>query len=93
MFELESEEAVKNFGPDTDKNYGFEGALYLSGVLLLKYGDRENDDARKAALRDVRHTIARIFGMGKTSKGKPGPLLENVKSLYSKLGAEIGDDD
>jgi uncharacterized protein (DUF2225 family) len=89
----ESLSAVKFFGPDTDRNYGYEGVLYLKGVLLLKYGNKEDEEVRHAALEDAKHTIARIFGIGKASKGKPGPLLENVKELYNNLNAELGDDD
>jgi uncharacterized protein (DUF2225 family) len=85
--------ACKNFGPDTDKNYGYEGALYVSGVLLLKYGQRDNVDIRKAALEKAKIAISKVFGIGKTSKGRPGPLLENVKAIYNRMNAELGEND
>ena len=50
-------------------------------------------------LEDSKKAIARIFGLGKSSKAKPGPLLEVARDLYDKMSAELssnnifGDDD
>jgi uncharacterized protein (DUF2225 family) len=85
--------AVNAFGPDTDKNYGYEGALYLSGFLKIKYGSREDAEQWRASLGEVKRTIAKIFGLGKTSKSKPGPLLEHARSLYDALGKELNETD
>lgn len=84
---------VKNFGPDTDKNYGYEGALYLKALLELKYGPRESAEARVAALGDAKRTIAKIFGLGKSSKAKPGPLLEKARDLYDTINKELNETD
>ncbi|MDR3276806.1 MAG: DUF2225 domain-containing protein [Treponema sp.] len=84
---------VKLFGPDTDKNYGYEGALYLSGLLLLKYGPLNNPGNRRESMTSIKRIIAKIFGMGKASKGKPGPLLEHVKELYVRLNQELNESD
>jgi uncharacterized protein (DUF2225 family) len=89
----ESLSVVNNFGPDTDKNYAYEGALYLSGLLNLKYGSREDPDQRRAALGEAKRTVAKIFGLGKTSKSKPGPLLEHAHHLYDALSAELNETD
>ncbi|MDR1908347.1 MAG: DUF2225 domain-containing protein [Spirochaetaceae bacterium] len=85
----ESLSGLKNFGPDTDKNYSYEGALYLTGFLMWKYGDRENSAARKDFLDEVKRTIAKIFGLGKSSKNKPGPLLEHARTLYDNINKEL----
>jgi uncharacterized protein (DUF2225 family) len=37
---------INNFGPDTDKNYAYEGALYLSALLQWKYGQRDDSERR-----------------------------------------------
>lgn len=84
---------IKNFGPDTDKNYGYEGALYLSALLELKYGDRRDPIARMDDLSNAKRTIAKIFGLGKSSKAKPGPLLEKARELYDKLNEELNEND
>jgi uncharacterized protein (DUF2225 family) len=84
---------IKAFGPDTDKNYAYEGALYLSGVLKLKYGSRENFEERKASLDEVKRTIGKIFGLGKSSRSKPGPLLENARHLYDNINKELNETD
>ena len=76
---------LKGFGPDTDKNYSYEGALYLSALLRFKYGFLDNPELRTPALEEAKRTIARIFGVGKSSKNKPGPLLEHARNLYENL--------
>jgi uncharacterized protein (DUF2225 family) len=81
------------FGPDTDKNYGYEGMLYLRGILEYKYGSQKDPRQRYEALADSKRTIAKIFGLGKSSKSKPGPLLERGKELYTMLGKELEDFD
>ena len=96
---IESIESVSHFGPDTDKNYGYDGIIYLSGLLEFKYGQHENLQLRLKKLEDSKKAIARIFGLGKSSKAKPGPLLEVARDLYDKMTAELssnnifGDDD
>jgi len=85
--------ALKIFGPDTDKNYGYEGALYLSSLLRYKYGFQDHPMLRVKSLDEAKRTIARIFGVGKSSKGKPGPLLEHVRNLYDNITRELNETD
>jgi uncharacterized protein (DUF2225 family) len=84
---------LKIFGPDTDKNYAYEGALYLASLLKYKYGFRDEPRLRAAALDEAKRTIARIFGIGKSSKSKPGPLLEHARDLYDRIGKELNETD
>jgi uncharacterized protein (DUF2225 family) len=85
--------AAKWHGPDTDKSYGYEGVLYLSAALELKYGQREDEAKRALALDASKRTIAKMFGLGKRSKAKPGPLVDKVRDLYDALKAELHQDD
>jgi len=85
--------ALKNFGPDTDKNYSYEGALYLTALLRYKYSYKEDPERRGKALEEAKRTIARIFGVGKSSKSKPGPLLEHAKNLYETISKELNEVD
>ena len=84
---------LKIFGPDTDKNYAYEGALYLSALLTFKYGFQDNPQLRVKSLDEAKRTIARIFGIGKSSKSKPGPLLEHARSLYESISKELNETD
>jgi uncharacterized protein (DUF2225 family) len=84
---------MKAFGPDTDKNYSYEGVLYLCAYLRYKYGPAQNPEARKASLEDARRTIAKIFGMGKSSKDKPGPLLDHAREIYDTINKELNESD
>jgi uncharacterized protein len=84
---------VKWLGPDTDKNYGFEGVLYLSAILELKYGPKEDEAKRLEVLDASKRTIAKMFGIGKKSKSKPGPLVDKVRDLYDFLKKELHQED
>lgn len=82
---VESIAGISNFGPDIDKNYGYDGVIYLCGLLEYKYGQTENFDERLKKLENYKRSIARIFGLGKSSKNKPGPLLEHSRELYDNI--------
>ena len=84
---------VKIFGPDTDKNYAYEGALYLASLLNFKYCYLDNPDQRRKILDEAKRTIAKIFGIGKTTKSKPGPLLEHARNLYENISKELKEAD
>jgi uncharacterized protein (DUF2225 family) len=84
---------IQVFGPDTDKNYAYEGVLYLSAYLEYKYGPANDSAQRKLSLENARRTIAKMFGMGKSSKDKPGPLLEHSRELYDTINKELNEFD
>ncbi|GHT85922.1 membrane protein [Spirochaetia bacterium] len=90
---IENLSSVKVFGPDTDKNYAYEGALYLCALLKSKYGPSSDAAQRTASLEEARRTVAKIFGMGKSSKAKPGSLLESAKALYENISKELNQSD
>jgi len=80
---------IKVFGPDTDKNYSYEGMLYMCAYLRYKFGPAHDAEQRKMSLEDARRTIAKLFGMGKSSKDKPGAFLEIARGLYDTLNKEL----
>ena len=82
---------MKAFGPDTDKNFSYEGMLYICAYLRYKFGPAHDANERKASLEDARRTIAKLFGMGKSSKDKPGAFLEIARKLYDTLNNEISE--
>ncbi len=86
----QSLQAVKFLGPDADNNYGYDGVIYLCGILELKYGQRQDPAMRQKRLDYMACAIAKMFGLGKKTKAKPGPLLERARDLYERLKAELG---
>ncbi|GBU27463.1 membrane protein [Treponema sp. R8-4-B8] len=80
---------MKAFGPDTDKNYSYEGMLYMCAYLRYKFGPAHNEEERKMSLEDARRTIAKLFGMGKASKDKPGAFLELARKLYDTINQDL----
>jgi len=89
----ETMSGLKVFGPDLDKNYSYEGMLYLCAYLRHKYGPAHNPAERKASLEDARRTIAKLFGMGKKSKDKPGAFLDMARKVYDDINKELGTSD
>ena len=88
---IETIAKITNFGPDIDKNYGYDGVIYLNSLLEYKYGQKEDMQMRYKKLDANNRSIARIFGLGKSSKSKPGPLLEKSRDLYDKLTATLNE--
>jgi hypothetical protein len=84
--------AARNMGPDLDKNYGYDGALYISGLLEFRYGPRKDRGRRHTALQRAKRTIARIFGMGRASREKPQAILDNARDVYEEIAKELGDE-
>ena len=82
---------LKTFGPDTDKNYSYEGMLYMCAYLRYKFGIANTPEERKVSLEEARRTIAKLFGMGKSSKDKPGAFLEIARKLYDTINKEISE--
>jgi uncharacterized protein len=80
---------MKIFGPDTDKNYSYEGMLYMCAYLRYKFGPAHDENERKMSLEDARRTIAKLFGMGKASKDKPGAFLELARKLYDTINQDL----
>jgi uncharacterized protein (DUF2225 family) len=80
---------IKIFGPDTDKNYSYEGMLYLCAYLRYKFGPAHDPDQRRTSLEDARRTIAKLFGMGKSSRDKPGAFLDLARAIYDAINKEL----
>ncbi|MDR0683979.1 MAG: DUF2225 domain-containing protein [Spirochaetaceae bacterium] len=83
--------AMGNLGPDTDKNYGYEGMLYMAGLLQYKYGDTNDAERRIATLSEAKRNLAKMLGLGKSSKSKPGPLIEKSRALYDAIAKELNE--
>lgn len=82
-------EDLKILGPDIDKNYGYDGILYLISVLTYKYGPKENMSARKRDLEQARLYLGKLFGLGKTNIDKPKEILEKSKDFHQLITEEL----
>lgn len=85
---------MKNLGPDLDKNYGYDGVLYISAYLQYKYFSKDDSAEKKnESFENAKRTVAKIFGMGKASKNKPSAILDHAKDLYAKIKIELNEID
>lgn len=78
-----------SYGPDVDFNYGYNGIIYMNAILEYKYGQTKDMNLRFKKFGENKRSIARIFGIGKSSKEKPGPLLNHARELYDRLTKEL----
>ncbi len=79
-------DAAGNMGPDIDKNWGYEGILYMISILTMKIGIKEPDiRVRIEKFENTKRFLSRLFGSGKSSKNKPGALIDMTRSLYDKM--------
>jgi uncharacterized protein len=78
-------------GPDTDNNWGFDGVVYLNAFLTRKFLDQLADtkEAQLDLLVRAKRMLARLYGSGKSSKGKPSAIIEMARELYDEYGALI----
>ncbi|QEN05580.1 DUF2225 domain-containing protein [Thiospirochaeta perfilievii] len=86
---IEEYGTITHFGPDIDHNHGFDGALFLAGLLVYKHGQKDDKVKRLKSLHTAKITISRIVGMGKASKSKPSDFVESARELHSKIKDEI----
>lgn len=82
-------DAVKHYGPDLDKNFGFEGVLFISSLLAYKYGDQGTREERIARLEKAKRTASKVFGSGKSSKSKPSSIIDLSRDMFERLNARI----
>jgi hypothetical protein len=85
----EAFDTALNFGPDLDKNYGYDGAIYVAAYLDYRYGSDAQPDKRVANLQFAKRMIGKVFGVGRASKAKPSVVLDKAKEIYERIGDEI----
>lgn len=86
----EPSDAAGNMGPDTDKNWGYDGMLYMYAMLTVKVCSKEKDIRKKIEKFDkTKIYLSRIFGMGKSNKDKPSQILDMTRDLYDKINTML----
>ena len=78
-------------GPDLDKNWGYDGVIYLNALLTKKYLDRmaASKPEQKDLLERSKRYLSKLYGSGKSSRSKPSAIVDMAKDLYDELGDMI----
>jgi len=82
-------DSTVHLGPDLDKNYGFEGFLYITGLLEFRFGPRKDNDRRIQSLENARRIVGKLFGTGRASKSRPSAILDKSRELFDKMTQEM----
>jgi len=86
---VEPMENIRALGPDTDKDFGYDGVLYVSAVLKFKNSHLIEDPYKKLkSYEEIKKILSKVFGIGKKAKEKPEVLLLFAKDIYEKIGEE-----
>jgi uncharacterized protein len=77
-----------------DFRYGAGGRIPAGGTasaerVPLQNASAHQPEKRANALENARRMMAKIFGVGKSSKDKPAVLLEKAKAIYEQMGEEL----
>lgn len=85
----ETIDSIKFFGPDTDKDFGFDGVLYIYAVLKYKLLFLEKDPQKKLEIiSECKRYIAKFVGIGKKSVNKPSDVLDLGRDLYDRMSKD-----
>lgn len=78
-------------GPDTDKNWGFDGVIYINGYLTRRYLDRlaPNPQAKIDMLEKSKRHLGKLYGMGRASSSKPSIIIDMAKELYEEISKQL----
>ncbi|HOJ64760.1 MAG TPA: DUF2225 domain-containing protein [Spirochaetota bacterium] len=82
-------ETLKPLGPDIDKDYGYDGLMYMIAVLTYCYGDKSDPERRKKDLEKAKLYFGKLFGMGKSNVDKPKEILEKSRYFYEIITKEL----
>jgi len=85
------EQAAGILGPDLDNNWGWDGVVFLNAYLTMRFRDQIAPSPKEQLklLAKSKVPLAKLYGMGKGSKGKPTPILEMSKELYEEYQSVI----
>ncbi|MBN2041170.1 MAG: DUF2225 domain-containing protein [Spirochaetes bacterium] len=88
----ENLESCGHIGPDYEKNWGYDGILYMCAVLTVKFGINEKDINKRINNFEItKRYLSKLFGSGKASKTKPGDLMDMIRDLYDKINEMINE--
>lgn len=82
---------INLLGPDTDKNWGFDGVIYLNGYLTNKYLTKvtSSKEQRIAILDKCKMHLGKLYGAGRSSSSKPSVIINLAKDLYEDISAQL----
>ena len=87
---IEDLSKIPSFGPDVDKNFGFEGIKYVYCLLNYRLCFFEKDIVERAKkFKIAKALMAKVFGLGVSSKSKPSIILLLAKYLHKVIGDKI----
>lgn len=82
---------VHLLGPDTDKNWGFDGVIYIYSYLTFKLIDEIAPDPKNKLqeFEQIKRMVGKLYGLGKASKAKPTAMINLAKDIYEAINKKI----
>lgn len=86
----ENLDMVKFIGPDVDKDFKYDGILYIYAVLKYKLSYLEQDPVKKLQiLLESKRILSKFVGIGKKSMDKPSDVIEVARDKYKEISELI----
>jgi uncharacterized protein (DUF2225 family) len=84
-------EDAGRMGPDTDKEWGYQGLQYIVGVLVFRFAEEMEQDLRTRIdiFERSRRMLAKMFGSGKADKNFPADLVDKTRDIHARMGELI----
>ncbi len=83
-------DGVRHYGPDVDKNFGYDGMLYMACLLNSRLGDEEADLEKQAkSYIKAKRIVSKLFGSGKASKEKPTAILDMARDVFREINEKL----
>ena len=85
------EAALAYLGPDLEKNWGFDGVVYLNALLTFRFLEQfaPSKEEKLSLLNKIKLYLSRLYGSGKASKAKPSVIIDLAKDLYDNISEKI----
>ncbi len=83
-------DGIKHYGPDVDKNFGYDGMLYMACLLNSRLGDKEENLEKQAETYiKAKRIVSKLFGSGKASKEKPTAILDMARDVFREINEKL----
>lgn len=82
---------IPALGPDFDKDYGYDGVIYMHAWLYVNYDIKIDNGItyKYETLKRLRTNLSKVFGFGKATRAKPSALMDMARITYDQVQEEL----
>ncbi len=77
------------FGPDLDKDFKYNGFVYISSYFIFLWSKNLELEKRMDLYLTLKNRLSKVFGLGVKSMSKAGSFLDLTKNLYDQINQAL----